>query len=291
MHSDQRRPLWIWTDTAATCNLACKVCYTIPMQSASLMSLDIFDKLVARLRQTSPATQIVEMKLNWRGEPTSNPRLAEMLGRLNGCGWRVLWHTNATLLHPKRAAAIVEANPDQHIYLSLDGGTAASFEDNRGAGMWEKALRGTEALLAARGNRPGPTIGIYQLDLGVPPESYDPRFLELIGRVDNYVVEKPVDLDGAEFDEVRPNAPIPRGPCFWLGNVLAIDTHGQAWTCLLRNGTKLGSILTESVDDLLDRAAELRSRVEQRSRSTVPGCASCRKKEGRAYDYQPALVS
>lgn len=289
MTSDERRPLWMWVDSAATCNLACKVCYTIPMQSTSLMSLPVFDKLVDRVQSSS--AQVVEMKLNWRGEPMSNPRLPEMLARLRGCGWRVLWHTNATLLHPKRAAAIVAANPDQHIYLSLDGGNAASFEDNRGAGMWEKALRGAEALLAARGASARPTIGIYQLDLGLPKESYDPRFLELIRMVDNYVVEEPIDLDGGPIDEVAPRAPIPRGPCFWLGNTLAIDTHGQAWTCLLRNGTKLGSVLTESVDALVDKANELRSKVEQRTRSAVPGCASCRKKEGRAFEYQPALMS
>jgi len=220
----------------------------------------------------------VKFHLNWRGEPTSNPRLADLLARVEDVPWEIEWHTNGTLLHPRRAAQVVAANSRQTIFVSLDGGTAASFEHNRGPGSWDKALRGLEALLAARGSAPTPTIGIYQLDLGVPPAEYDPRFRRLTEQVDRYLVVDPVDEDG--FAPASSARAVPAGPCFWLGNALAVDVHGHAWTCLLRNGTRLGSMLDDSVDDILDRAGELRERVHRQTRSAVLGCSGCRKKEG-----------
>jgi len=281
MPSGPRRPLWVWVDAAATCNLACKLCYTATMQSKEVMQLVVFEALVRRLQETSAS--IVKFHLNWRGEPTSNPRLPSMLARLADTRWDVEWHTNATLLHPALAARIVAANARQTIYLSLDGGNAASFDGNRGPGLWEKALRGAETVLAARGDLPGPRIGIYQLDLGVPRDLYDPRFLALTDRVDSYVVVPPIDLNGSGTGSAAPRSEIPPGPCFWLGNTLAVDTQGQAWTCLLRNGTRLGSLLDESVDDLLDRAASLRQLVERSTRAAVAGCSSCRKREGAPF--------
>ena len=283
-----RKPLWVWVDTAATCNLRCALCYTISMQSTSVMDLDLFARLVEKFRSSS--TRIVKFHLNWRGEPASNPRLADMLALLDGLPWNVEWHTNGTLLHPKRAAAVVAANQGHSIYVSLDGGTAAAFERNRGAGTWHKALRGLEALLAARGDASGPRICIYQLDLGVPPEQYDPRFRALTKRVDRYLVMSPVDADGGSLHPSGEPHTVPSGPCFWLGNALAVDVTGQAWTCLLHRGTRLGSLMDESVDDLLDRASAMRQRVQRETRAAIPGCAGCHKKEGTAHQVGDASV-
>ena len=272
------RPFWVWMDTAATCNLSCKLCYTTAMQSASIMNIAVFSTVLDRFQATE--ARLVKFHLNWRGEPTSNPRLAKMLRMLTEMPWEVEWHTNGTLLHPRRAAELVEANPRQTIYVSLDGGTAHSFESNRGVGTWEKALQGAEALLAARGSMPFPRIGIYQLDLGLAPDEYDPRFRSLVERVDSHIVMTPVDTDGGSLRSASTNRSIPTGPCFWLGNALAVDVTGVAWTCLLGSGTRLGTLITESVDDLLDLAGHLRQRVSLGGRSTIDGCATCRKKEG-----------
>jgi hypothetical protein len=248
------------------------------MRSTSTMRLEVFDAVIQRFRGAS--AQVVKFHLNWRGEPTSNPHLPDMLARLASSGWDVEWHTNGTMLHRKRAVRIVTANPQHSIFVSLDGGNAAAFERNRGPGTWLRALRGLEALLEARGSEPWPRIGIYQLDLGVPRDQYDHRFLSLIDLVDRYVVVKPIDVDGGSIDTVQPRTVIPTGPCFWLGNALAVDIHGGAWTCLLGSGTRLGSLLHQDVDDLLSKARALRGRVEAETRAVIPGCSRCRKEEG-----------
>ncbi|GGN49098.1 sulfatase maturation enzyme AslB (radical SAM superfamily) [Actinoplanes campanulatus] len=272
-------PIWIWLDSAATCNIACKLCYTTPMRSPSFMPLELFTGIVDAVR--AAPVEVIKFHLNWRGEPVSNPRLAQMLSILSRHPWPVEWHTNATMLTRRKAAAVVESHPGQRIMLSLDGGNRSSFEANRGAGTWSRALRGAEALLDARNGRPNPSIGIHQLDLGVDPRQWETRFHDIVSRVDQHVIEKPVDLDGAVVGH-QPVA-IPDGPCFWMGNILAIDVNGDAWTCLLRNGTRLGSVIAEGVQPLLDRARTLRQRVAHGTRAAVPGCATCRKKEGHAW--------
>jgi LD-carboxypeptidase C-terminal domain len=107
---------------------------------------------------------------------------------------------------------LVAARRRQTVFVSLDGGTAASFEATRGARTWERALGGLEALLDARGHEVGPRLGIYQLDLGVDPEDYDRRFLSLIDRVDDYRRVRPVEVvllieesDSADFARVKRN--------------------------------------------------------------------------------------
>jgi hypothetical protein len=274
------RLTWVWMDVSATCNLACDLCYTVELQSKAKMTMPTFVEIVDRLGQGG--VRLASLHLNWRGEPTSNRLLPDMLAHLAqiqlGCG--VEWHTNGTLISPARAKRYVEALPDQMINVSLDGGNAESFESTRGVGNWDRALAGLEALLAARGNRPVPRLGIYQLDLGVPREDYDPRFSALIEQVDAYHCVAPVDPDGGI---VGSNAPVPRGPCFWLGNTLAIDCRGTAYTCLLATATPLGSLLETDAATIMSRAASMREIVAFGGRRTIAGCRRCRKCEGSAH--------
>lgn len=270
-------PLWVWLDSSSVCNLACRVCYTLPIQSHDVMSMDTFATVVEQLRRGP--FDIVKFHLNWRGEPCANPRLADMLAHVDGCGWDIEWHTNGTLITERRARQLVAACRDQRIFVSLDGGDAASFEDNRGEGTWARALRGATALLDARGQAARPEIGIYQLDLDVQPEAYDPSFRRLIKRVDQHVVTRPVGIDGGSL-QVRD--PVPRGPCFWLGNALIVDARGHAHTCLLSTCTRLGSVHDHTVEELVGRASRLRAKVAAEGRRSVPKCASCRKQVGSA---------
>ena len=133
-------------------------------------------------------------------------------------------------------------------------------------------------MLDARGQRPRPRLGIYQLDLGVDPKDYDRRFTALIDRVDDYRRVTPVEVDGGLPGERG----TPPGPCFWLGNALAIDCGGDAYTCLLATATKLGSILDTPPDALLTRARSLREIVAVSGRRAITGCRRCRKCEGSA---------
>ncbi len=114
--------------------------------------------------------------------------------------------------------------------------------------------------------------------MGVAEADYDPRFVALVGRVDLHVSIPPVSRDGA-IGTMLDRLPI-RNPCFWLGNTLAVDSKGTAFTCLLERGSALGSLVDEDLDVVLNRAAKLRDIVQRLGRSVIQGCSTCRKKEG-----------
>ena len=270
---------WVWLDVSATCNLTCELCYTTAMRAKQKMTMATFQSVVDRLLSSS--TNFVRFHLNWRGEPTSNPCLPEMIRYLSLCdpALAIEWHTNGTLISLRQAEKLIGASDGQLIYVSLDGGTADSFEATRGRGTWGRALCGLETLLRARGERSKPSIGVYQLDLGVAREDYDPRFLALLDRVDVHTVVPPIEADGGS---VGSTTAVPRAPCFWLGNALAIDCHGNAFTCLLATATLLGSLLDTDVDELFDRAQSLRNIVTVGGRRVLTGCRHCRKAAGSA---------
>ena len=119
---------WIWMDVSATCNLKCELCYTIELQEARKMTMSTFEAVVGNVLESS--LDLVSIHLNWRGEPTSNRLLPDMIAHLAGLGVddRVEWHTNGTLISRARATRLVEASDRQTVFVSLDGGTAESFE-------------------------------------------------------------------------------------------------------------------------------------------------------------------
>src|SRR3546814_8463106 len=59
-------------------------------------------------------------------------------------------------------------------------------------------MGGRRRLLDMRGDdRRFATIGVYQIDLNQTEEAYDPEFVELLGRVDDYVKVTPLLPGGA----------------------------------------------------------------------------------------------
>jgi Radical SAM superfamily len=278
--------LWLWLDPVSHCNLACALCYTRPMHAPRRMSLNTFIRVVSRLKSSD--VRVSKIHLNWRGEPTLNRELPEMLSHLWQAApeWPLEWHTNGTAITDRRARLLVAAHPGQTILVSLDGGNARAFEQNRGARTWNYALNGLEALLRAVGEYPGPVIGIYQLDLKVPPDEYDARFVALSQQVSRHIVVEPIALDGGRTEGHRDSVTVPHGPCFWMGHAFAVDCDGVAWTCLLPTGTRIGSLIDEEVDVLLSRAVAFRDRVAEGGRTVVPGCARCYKSEASAYAEQ-----
>ncbi len=71
------RPVWIWLDVAALCNLNCKLCYTTAMRSRNLMTFPVFEAIIDRIANSS--ADVVKIHLNWRGEPVLNPHLPQRL--------------------------------------------------------------------------------------------------------------------------------------------------------------------------------------------------------------------
>jgi MoaA/NifB/PqqE/SkfB family radical SAM enzyme len=274
--------LWVWMDVSATCNLACRDCYTKQSHRPLLLSGVDFEIMLRKL--ADPAFDVPRLHLNWRGEPLTNKHLEELLQIRREIlpGAPLEFHTNGLLLSPARCKAIVaQLLPGDLVYVSVDGGCKAAHEANRGLGNWEPTLNGLMHLLDARDQAAngGPDVGIYEITYpGRAP--YDAQLVGLSRRCDAWTRVLQIGGDGHEaaFD----SPVVPSGPCFWAGNAMCITATGQVHVCLLsfRSDGVVGNLLDDDLADIVQRARAFRTRLATLGRACTAHCAGCRKTEG-----------
>jgi len=303
--SVRKSPIWLWLDPTTRCNLACRLCYTKLSHGTDDMTPDNLRTMLEDL-DGSEAVEVQTIHLNWRGEPLMNPRFHELLQVVSDVmpDVKLQWHTNGTMLTDKRVAQLMDVRFAHKIFVSLDGGNRYSHDLNRGEGNFDKSMLGLERLLDGARARPDLEIGVYQIDLGEPLSEYDPRFLRLLKRVDQYEKVKPLLPGGAEqavgdvsdlrsdgtldrmlSEEVLPHLPVPQLPCFWAGHVFCVAPTGDVSICVISHGAAgiVGNLLTDGVDRVLAGALAFRCRLSDHGRSAVGHCSSCRKPAGRIF--------
>jgi radical SAM protein with 4Fe4S-binding SPASM domain len=91
------------------------------------------------------------------GEPTLNPRYAEMVSAARRRGIFVQTTTNGTLLGRGRGRELLGSGIDQ-IYVSIDGATAATHESIRAGSDFERLLAGIRDIVGRRGKRRQPIL-------------------------------------------------------------------------------------------------------------------------------------
>jgi len=300
------RPLWLWIDPTRACNLKCTFCYTKRSHADEHLSLERLRAFLDIILDT-PGLVIQKLNFNWRGDPLMNPDFLALLDELEGreLAFPVEFHTNGVTIDGPVARQLVATARRTQIFVSIDGGNETSHDFNRGPGAFRAALNGLVQLLEARGSARTPRIGVFQLDLGIPPLAYDPEFVHAAGRVDEWVRILPIHPTSGR--RIRPQAPgadaeqratvplgepddrwwareVPEGdtqpqsPCFWAGNALFIAPDGNVSVCLLSHTADglLGNLLSTPLPSILRRADDFRTRIQERGRRGVTHCARCR---------------
>ncbi len=302
-----KHPVWLWLDPTTRCNLACRLCYT--KQSHGRLDMDPGDlgQALAKLR-SSPLLDVKTIHLNWRGEPLMNPRFNHLLKVTRDVypDIPLQWHTNGTMLTDKRVREILAVPCRHKIFVSIDGGNSLSHDLNRGAGSFRSTLCGLRRLLEARStaDRARVVVGVYQIDLGEPIDSYDPEFVDLLAQVDDHVKVTPLlpggahhklaDVSDLESDEavhrrmdqdINPSLPVPHGACFWAGHTLCLAPDGTVSICVISHGPLgvVGNLFTDPVDAVMGEALAFRRRLQRDGRAALAHCASCRKPEGDVF--------
>jgi len=315
------QPLWLWIDPTRECGLKCHFCYTKRSHGSEHLHPQRLRSYLDTLLG-SPEVSIQKLNFNWRGDPLMNPDFLELLAEVEGRNlhFPMEFHTNGTTLDQQVAGELVAIVKRIQIFVSIDGGTESSHDFNRGAGTYRKALSGLDHLLQERGSGTEPRIGLFQLDLGVAEDQYDPEFLRLAAKVDEWVRIDPIhptsgrrihprvpgsgstrggesaghggrigSIDVVPTDrwwarEVPEGNRQPQGPCFWAGNALFIAPSGDVSVCLLSHTSDgiLGNLLVDPLSSILANAARYRSNILNLGRSGITHCAKCRVFEGEA---------
>lgn len=296
----KKQKIWIWLDPTNRCNLSCDLCYTKESHSNLDLSLENFKKMNYQLSNSHHEIQLIH--LNWRGEPLMNKQFLSILKfAKSNCKLPLHWHTNGILLSDKTCEEICEnSSQNMKLYISIDGGTKETHDKNRGSGTFKKSLAGLRKLLETRKNNQLPFIGVYTINMGIPESNYDEEFKKILEDVDEHCVVDPLYADLHSFQKFNSNLKIdelpsnisnfeahnisksvPKGPCFWAGNSLAIAPNGDAYVCIVTHDEKgkLGNILEDNIDNIILKSNHFRDQIISEGRRNVKHCESCYKGE------------
>jgi radical SAM protein with 4Fe4S-binding SPASM domain len=297
-----RIPIWLWIDPTRRCNLACSLCYTRQGQGPEDLLPAVLDTILDNVVDEN-RVRVQQVTFNWRGEPTLNRHLSDLLIILSKRMANVATelHTNATTLTSRNSDKIVAAAGNNlTICISLDGGNEASHDAQRGRGTFRRSLAGGWALLRARGTQTKPRIILHQLNLCVSENDYDEEFVRFANSVDGWQIKYPIIPGGErrlfanaayapagtelikDWPKARLDWETPTGACFWAGNSLCIAPNGDVYVCLLSTSKLgvLGNLASEKVWSILERARTWRKHLEESGRSYYQHCTACRMEEG-----------
>jgi radical SAM protein with 4Fe4S-binding SPASM domain len=122
-------PLHLDIESTNKCNLRCSMCQIdFKNMDAGFMDMSLYKRIIEECGEN----QLPSIKLNYRGEPTLNKKLVEMVRLAKDAGIiEVQFNTNGTLLTERLANNLIDAGLDR-IKVSIDGATPEVYEKIRG---------------------------------------------------------------------------------------------------------------------------------------------------------------
>jgi sulfatase maturation enzyme AslB (radical SAM superfamily) len=156
-------PVTVEIDPVAWCNHACGWCVD-PVHVKQSMPFSLFERLIEELAEFNVEGQRVGgVVFKGGGEPSLHPRFAQMVARAADLGFGVGVVTNGSRLESCRDSLAAHA---AYVRVSVDGPTPESHRHIHGSRDFERILRGVSGLVAARGERRHPVIGMsFALDI------------------------------------------------------------------------------------------------------------------------------
>jgi MoaA/NifB/PqqE/SkfB family radical SAM enzyme len=273
-------PPLVSVETSALCNADCLYCTRGHMErKLGVMPMELFRGLA------DEAAGRADMLLSGFGEPLVDKGLEEKVEYAKRAGVEyVSFFTNASLLAPERARALVDAGLDG-VDLSIDGASADSFNRVRRGLDFDEVYENVEYLASLRRNgRP-----FIRLNTLVLPETEDEK--ELVRKTfgaltDRIVFRRPESW--AEQIDLPPEVETPhierptacREPCIHLWCQINVYWDGTVPICCRDFDAKvrLGNAADSSIAEIW-RAEPLRSYREKhlaKEFDDVPLCNECR---------------
>jgi radical SAM protein with 4Fe4S-binding SPASM domain len=153
-------PSWVVLQLVEECNLRCAMCYEWGETGAyrdhgRLAALDL-DVALRVIGECVPARPHFEL---FGGEPLLYPGIWQVMAAIRDAGCALAFPTNGTLIE-ENAERIVDHRPSR-VWISLDGPQAVN-DAQRGHGVFRRAMRGLEALIAEKRRR-----GIHSPEIGI----------------------------------------------------------------------------------------------------------------------------
>ncbi|HSO20966.1 MAG TPA: SPASM domain-containing protein [Desulfosarcina sp.] len=261
-------PLHVDLETANTCNMNCPMCYRDQMKEVGQMELGLFQKAVdecARYR-------VFSLRLSWRGEPLTHPRIKEMVAYATARIKNVSFLTNAFYLDE----AIVDCLIDHqvaYIAVSFDG-IGRVYESVRHPAKYADSRDRLRRLISRR-RQAGSLRPQVRLCTVWPAVKDDPQaYAAAMGPVSDYMVANPyINFSG-------PMTLKPDFICQYPWERIMVGFNGKVQCCTGWNADDiiLGNLADSSITELWKsaRMARIRRLHASGRRMQLNSCARCR---------------
>lgn len=265
-----KTPPRVILDFAQRCNLRCGFCPVWgrdPLAKEGLLDYDAALRIMDQL----PARTVISP--SWYGEPLLIPRLREVFEEMRQRGFIINMNTNGLTLDAELASFFCGL-PVDAIMVSLDAARPLTLKLVRGIWALEKIEAAVMRLLAERGERLYPRIGVsFTIQEGNRHdlEEFKARW---IGAVD--VVRIGLEYRDGRFPEMH--APAKRVPCPLLYETMVIRHDGSVPICCL--DSTASQVMGHVQDGVCstwngEKLEAVRTAHEHSDWEAVPFCKNC----------------
>jgi radical SAM protein with 4Fe4S-binding SPASM domain len=139
-------PPQLWIETVLTCNARCTMCVHSERKMVGVMPMDLFRRLVDEAAEWG----IGSVCLSIYGEPMVDKRWLERVQYVRAAGMTYNFFSNASMLTPELAAAMLELGGWSEVNFSVNGFSQAVYEAVMPPLSRERVYGNIERFLALR---------------------------------------------------------------------------------------------------------------------------------------------
>lgn len=261
-------PLHVDVESASTCNMNCPMCYRRGLKETGQMEFDLFQRIVEECSEQG----VFSIRLSWRGETLSHPRITEMISYAANRIRNVSFLTNAFYLTDDIVDCLIE-NQVSYISVSFDG-IGKVYESIRAPAKFEENYRRLKNLAekreAAGKLRPQVRVCTIWPAIRDDPDGY----YRAMSEVSDYVVCNPY------INFMGPMKIKPDFICQYPWERIVVAYNGDAQCCTGWNAESivLGNVRDRTIREMWhsDRMEEIRRIHSQGRRLDIEACANCR---------------
>ncbi len=265
-------PQTVDIETSLSCQLNCPMCTRARMSKEALggiMEFNLYKKIINEIAEH----KVFSVKLSWRGEPTMNPKLVDMVKYAKDKGIRdVAFLTNGGLLDKKKIIGLIKAGLDW-ISFSIDG-MYEEYEKIRAPIKFDQIVQTVKTLhrIKKEKNISKPLVRIQTISGAIKkyPEYFD-FWSPYVDRISCIADQHRANPDLIKHDpDYICQAPFQRVFVTWNGVV--VPCHGDYH--LHHN---LGNVTTESIKGIWqsDKFSFLRKQMRALKRLDFKACRLC----------------
>ncbi|WP_043601120.1 radical SAM/SPASM domain-containing protein [Solidesulfovibrio magneticus] len=261
-------PLHVDLESASTCNMNCPMCYRDMLPDAGQMDFDLFCRLI----DECAASDLYSVRLSWRGETLTHPRITEMIAYAAARIPNVSFLTNAFYLDERICACLVE-NRVSYVAVSFDG-IGQVYETIRAPAKFQESMDRLRMLRRLR-QEAGSLLPQIRTCTIWPAVRHDPQaYQRAMGEVADYMVKNPyINFKGAMTLKEGFVCQYP-----WERIVVGWNGVGQCCTGWNAGDIALGDARAVSIAEMWrsPRQEEVRRMHLQGRRLEIPCCRDCR---------------